>query len=86
MAQDVALHNDGCRRVADPKRAGGRKKQRRALGLFFAKLLLNALWAPLFFGLHHLALAFAKIVVLWLVLAATLRAFSPHSTSLSFVD
>ena len=56
-------------------REGGWKKQRRALGLFLAQLLLNALWTPLFFGLHHPALAFAEIVVLWLVLATTLRSF-----------
>ena len=56
-------------------REGGWKKQRRALGLFLAQLLLNALWTPLFFGLHNPALAFAEIVVLWLVLATTLRSF-----------
>lgn len=56
-------------------REGGWKKQRRALRFFLAQLLLNALWTPLFFGLHHPALAFAEIVVLWLVLATTLRLF-----------
>ena len=56
-------------------REGGWKKQRRALGLFLAQLVLNALWTPLFFGLHNPALAFAEIVVLWLVLATTLRSF-----------
>ena len=33
-------------------REGGWKKQRRAMGLFLAQLVLNALWTPLFFGLH----------------------------------
>ena len=56
-------------------REGGWKKQGPALRLFLAQLLLNALWTPLFFALHHPALAFAEIVILWLVLAITLRSF-----------
>jgi len=36
---------------------------------------LNALWTPLFFGLHRSGLAFADIVLLWLVLATTLGSF-----------
>jgi tryptophan-rich sensory protein len=54
---------------------GGWKAQGRALGLFLAQWLLNALWTPLFFGLHLAGPAFGEIVVLWLVLAVTLRAF-----------
>jgi tryptophan-rich sensory protein len=53
-------------------REGGWKTQGRALGLFLLQWLLNALWTPLFFGLHRPGLAFAEIVILWLVLAATL--------------
>lgn len=56
-------------------REGGWKIQRRALGLFLAQWALNALWTPLFFGLHRPGLAFAEISILWLVLAATLAAF-----------
>lgn len=55
--------------------AGGWKAQRRALGLFLLQWLLNALWTPLFFGLHRPDIAFAEIVALWLVLAATLVSF-----------
>jgi len=43
--------------------------------LFLLQWFLNALWTPLFFGLHRFGLAFAGIVLLWLVLAATLRSF-----------
>ncbi len=56
-------------------RRGGWAGQRRPLLLFLAQLALNALWTPLFFGLHRLGLAFAEIVLLWLMIAATLAAF-----------
>jgi translocator protein len=51
----------------------------RALGLFLLQLGLNALWSYLFFGLKHPGLAFLDIVALWLVILATLMAFSQHS-------
>ena len=54
---------------------GGWKAQWRPLILFLFQWLLNALWTPLFFGLHLTGLAFAEIVALWFVLAATLRSF-----------
>jgi len=56
-------------------REGGWKVHGRALGLFLVQWVLNALWTPLFFGLQRPGLAFAEIVILWLVLAATLAAF-----------
>jgi tryptophan-rich sensory protein len=56
-------------------REGGWKIQRVPLGLFLFQWLLNALWTPLFFGLHRSGLAFAEIIIFWLVLAATLRSF-----------
>ena len=49
--------------------------QRRALGWFLVQLALNALWSPLFFGLKNPGLAFAEILLLWLAILATLRAF-----------
>lgn len=56
-------------------REGGWKAQGRTLGLFLLQWLLNALWTPLFFGLHRPGLAFAEIVILWLAIAATLASF-----------
>ena len=52
-------------------RQGGWKSQRLALGAFLLQWLLNALWTPLFFGMHQLGLAFGEIILLWLVLALT---------------
>ena len=54
--------------------AGG--KQRKPLLIFLAQLALNALWTPLFFGLHRPSLAFAEIILLWLAIAWTIAAFS----------
>jgi benzodiazapine receptor len=45
------------------------------LTLWFIQLVLNALWSWLFFGLERPGLAFAEIVVLLLVIAATVLAF-----------
>jgi tryptophan-rich sensory protein len=56
-------------------REGGWKEQGRALGLFLLQWLLNALWTPLFFGMHRSGLAFVEISALWLVLATTLVRF-----------
>jgi benzodiazapine receptor len=54
---------------------GGFAGQRIALSLFLMQLLFNALWSPLFFGLHNAALALLDIVLLWLAVLATFAAF-----------
>jgi translocator protein len=54
---------------------GGFARQGKALSLFLVQLLFNALWSPLFFGMHSPGLAMADLLLLWLVLAATLAAF-----------
>jgi tryptophan-rich sensory protein len=56
-------------------REGGWKRHGRALNLFLLQWLLNALWTPLFFGLHRPGLALIGILALWLAIAATLIAF-----------
>lgn len=60
-------------------RQGGWGKQRKPLLVFLAQLALNALWTPLFFGLHRPGMAFAEIVLLWLAIAATIVVFRPVS-------
>lgn len=60
-------------------RQGGWAKQRKPLLIFLGQLALNALWTPLFFGLHQPGLAFAEIVLLWLAIGTTLTAFRPVS-------
>lgn len=56
-------------------RMGGFTAARKALTVFGLQLAVNALWSWLFFGWHRGALAFADIVLLWLLIVATLVAF-----------
>ncbi len=60
-------------------RRGGFRAQRGPLTWFLVQLALNAAWTPLFFGLHRLGFAFAEMLLLWLAIVATLRAFRPVS-------
>lgn len=46
-----------------------------AMRVFFLQLFLNFLWSVLFFGLRNPGLAFAEIVVLWLMILATVLSF-----------
>lgn len=55
---------------------GGWAAQRRPLVLYIIQLALNAAWTPLFFGLHLPAVAFGEMLLLWVAIAATLRAFA----------
>ncbi len=43
-----------------------------AIGLFLAQLALNAVWSPVFFGLHMTGLALAIIAALGVVLVAAI--------------
>ena len=64
---------------------GGFAAQRRPLGWFLAQLVLNAVWTPLFFGLHRPGVAFAEIILLWLAIAATLVAMRPVSRAAAWL-
>ena len=56
-------------------RREGPRWRKVALTLFLAQLAFNALWSWLFFAWHHGALAFADIILLWVLIAATIVAF-----------
>lgn len=56
-------------------RRGGVRANRNALSLFLLQLAINALWTWLFFAWHLGALAFAEILVLWVLIVATLVSF-----------
>lgn len=56
-------------------RIGGFRAARSALVLFVAQLAVNALWSWLFFGWRLGGLAFAEILLLWVLIAATLAGF-----------
>ncbi|MEO3746724.1 TspO/MBR family protein [Plantactinospora sp. B5E13] len=51
----------------------------RALVVYAAQLVLNAIWTPLFFGAGRYGLAFADIVVLWLLIGLTVVLFGRRS-------
>ena len=46
-----------------------------ALGLFVVQLVANAMWSWLFFAWHLGGIAFAEVLLLWLLIACTLAAF-----------
>ncbi len=50
------------------------------LGAFAAQLILNALWAPVFFGRHRLGLGFAVMVLLWAAVLVTVVLFFKVNT------
>lgn len=56
-------------------RTGGFRANRSALSLFLLQLAVNALWSWLFFAWHRGDLAFADIMLLWLLIVATLVSF-----------
>ena len=58
-------------------REHGFRGARPALILFALQLGANALWSWLFFAWHLGAAAFAEIVLLWILIAATISRFWP---------
>lgn len=56
-------------------RQAGFQAARTALLLFMVQLAVNTLWSWLFFGWHRGALAFADILLLWALIAATVITF-----------
>ena len=56
-------------------RAHGFRGAPLALGLFVMQLVVNAVWTWLFFTWRQGALAFAEILLLWVLILATIVAF-----------
>ncbi len=53
----------------------GRSEVKTALMLFGVQFALNVLWSFLFFGLRSPILGLIDIIILWVLIAATIRAF-----------
>ncbi len=51
----------------------------RTAALFWSQLVLNALWSILFFGMENPGAAFVEVVLLWVLIAATVRDFARSS-------
>lgn len=56
-----------------------RREVKVAIGIFFAQLVLNALWSIIFFGLRSPGLALVEIVILWIAIIATIIPFTKIS-------
>jgi len=52
------------------------ERGKTALRIYWVQLAVNAVWTPLFFGLHNPALAFVDIVLLLALVAVTVVYFS----------
>jgi len=55
---------------------GSRQARKDALGCWAFQLALNVGWSWIFFGFHNTGLAFVAIISLWLMIVATIIAFS----------
>lgn len=51
------------------------KEWRAAIAIFFVQLFLNAIWTPIFFGMHALGFAFGVIIAMWLAIVLTIIVF-----------
>lgn len=51
------------------------QERKRALQVFFLQLSLNAIWTPVFFGLHALLAALVIIISMWLSIIWTIVLF-----------
>lgn len=56
--------------------ARGAKGRGLAVGLFAAQMILNLLWAPIFFAAHKMALALGVIIAMLLLASATAYCFA----------
>lgn len=53
----------------------GKMYVRTALILFMIQLGLNTLWSVFFFGMHDVGLALMGVILLWIMITYTIRAF-----------
>jgi tryptophan-rich sensory protein len=58
---------------------GSRETRTAAITVWGAQLFVNALWSPLFFGLHRSGWAMASLVFLWLLVLLCIGLFSQRS-------
>jgi tryptophan-rich sensory protein len=57
----------------------------RALTVYAAQLVLNAIWTPIFFGFGQYGLALIDIVLMWLLIGATIFLFRPISRAAAWL-
>ena len=57
----------------------------KAMWLFAAQLVLNAIWSPVFFGLRSIGDALAIIVLLWAAIVLTIFVFAKISKTAAYL-
>ena len=69
------------------KASAGQEKNniKNSMNIYWAHLLLNASWTPIFFGLHNIALAFFAIVALWILILILIIKFYKISKTASYL-
>lgn len=67
------------------QRGTGNKDVQIALGIFGVQFVLNVLWSFLFFGLQSPLYGFIDIVILWILIVLTIRAFYHVKKSAAYV-
>lgn len=55
------------------------KRKEKALIYFTAQLVFNFAWSWIFFHFHQIGLAVIDIILLWIFILLTIRAFWPHT-------
>ena len=67
-------------------RKGSEKKEvKKALAVFILQLILNAIWTPIFFGLHNPGLGLIVIIALWLSIIWTMISFHKISRAAMYL-
>lgn len=61
------------------------KIKKAALNIFYAQLILNALWSIIFFGLKNPGLAFVEILLMWVLIAASIVKFNKINKTASYL-
>ena len=67
------------------KNAAPRKQKQAAMQVFALQLFFNFWWSVLFFRFHTTGLAFAEIVILWIMILLTIFRFAPISKTASWL-
>lgn len=51
-------------------------KKKKSLKIFWIQLALNLSWSPIFFGLKNITLALLVILIMWVYIVKTIKAFT----------
>lgn len=64
---------------------GGKENRKETFIVYAIQLILNALWSPLFFGAHQIALALGVLILLWFSILLCIGVFSQRNVAASWL-